>query len=143
VKRSFKLATVFTGVGAVTGVFGPMAFAAPANAAVVKPDINPAKVCGANNGGVSKWVHLFYPNNDHPAECIEGAGSELLKGAIASFCPGYNNGILGGTVDGVYEPFRFHDYSPRLPVSRYDLYRGYFDVESIHISNWSGANKCT
>jgi hypothetical protein len=132
-KRSFKLATVFTGAGALTGVFAPAALAAPANtAAVAKPDIGPAKECGANNGGVSNWVHLYYPNNDHPAECIGGAGTLPVKATIRSFCAGNNNGYVTGNL-----PFHFHPSSPRT-----DLLTN-VQLTAVHISSWVGHAKCT
>jgi hypothetical protein len=71
-RRSFKLATVFTGAAALAGGYGPTALAATTQATEVHPDIGPARECLANNGGVSNWVHLYYPNDDHPAMCIGG-----------------------------------------------------------------------
>ena len=133
VKRSFKAATVFAGVGAATGMFAPAALAAPANtAAVAKPDIGPARECLANNGGVSTWVHLYYPNNDHPAECIGGAGTLAINATIRSFCPGNNNGFASGAV-----PISFSHSGVRGNLGFND------HLSLIHISNWTGHNKCT
>jgi hypothetical protein len=130
-KRSFKAATVFAGVGAMTGAFAPAAFANTAHVPTVKE-------CGANNGGVSTWVHLYYPNDDHPAECAGGSGITNAGATIASFCPGNNYGTIFAT-------HRF-DFSPkqvRAHVSRFDGHTGYDKVSGIDISLWSGYNKCT
>jgi hypothetical protein len=139
VKRSFKAATVFAGVGAMTGVFAPAALAAPAHTtAAANPDINPAKECGANNGGVSNWVHLYYPNNDHPAECIAGRGTENVTATIASFCPGNNNGAMYSATN----PFPFSHGQGRHPVSHWTKVAGNDHVAAIDIFSWTGAAKC-
>ena len=131
-RRSFKAATIFAGVGAATGMFAPAALAAPTHTtAAAKPDINPAKVCGANNGGVSTWVHLFYPKDDHPAECVGGKGYEPLKATIFSFCAGNNNGYLYAS-----RPFSFNYTDARAPIGNDQVY-------GITINSWYGNNKCT
>jgi hypothetical protein len=138
-KRSFKFATVFTGVGTMTGVFAPAALAAPGHAvATARPDITPAHICGANKGGVSHSVHLFYPGNDHPAECIGQKGTEAVAATIYSFCPGTNSGKIFGTYS-----FNFGAASGRGPVSSYDNERGNDHVSGIHISGWRGSARCT
>jgi hypothetical protein len=139
-KRSFKAATVFAGAGAMTGVFAPAALAAPAHTiTAAKPDINPARPCGANNGGVSQWAHFFYPGNDHPAECIGGGKGTLgVDATIYSFCPGNNSGKIFGTYS-----FDFGAGSPRQVVSFWDFERGNDHVSGIHISRWTGNAKCT
>jgi hypothetical protein len=139
-KRSFRAATVFAGVGAVTGVFAPAAFAAPAQpTAVANPGINPARECGANNGGVSNWVHLYYPNDDHPAECISGRGTENVTATIASFCPGNNSGAM---YSATY-PFAFTPGQNRHHVSYWTKVAGNDHVDAIDIFNWTGHATCT
>lgn len=92
-KRSFRVATVFTGAAALAGGFGPTALAATA----LQPNIT-NQICGANDKGVSKWLHLFYPNDDHPAECFHETGLAPAKGTIHSFCPGSTSGWISGTL---------------------------------------------
>jgi hypothetical protein len=95
-RRSFKVATVFTGAAALAGEYGPTALAATT---AVHPDFT-VQECGANDDGVSNWVHLYYPADDHPAECIGGATSyHSERGTIASFCPGNNFHLTGITID--------------------------------------------
>jgi hypothetical protein len=132
-RRSFKLATAFTGVAALSGGYGPTALAATTPAAAVHPDIG-NRVCGANNGGVSNWVHLYYPNNNHPAECFGGAGGTPVNATIASFCPGNNNGDF--LADGIVSPVTFHHSSGRNNI-------GTMHISYLYISNWSGHAKCT
>src|ERR1700691_3917902 len=98
-RRSFRVATVFTGMAAITVGFGPAAFAAENAAAVDGPEL-----CGANTGGISHWLHLFYPNDDHAAECLRtGASPIAATGTITAICPGSTSGFVAGkdTVDGV------------------------------------------
>jgi hypothetical protein len=139
-KRSFKAATVFAGVGAATAIFAPAALAAPMHAATAtKPDIGPWRECGANNGGVSNWVHLYYPNDDHPAECVGGAGNLNAAATIYSFCPGNNNGFIYGS-----HSFSFNAGHGRKHVSAYDHgHAGNDFVDGISIYNWTSHAKCT
>jgi hypothetical protein len=133
-KKSFKVATVFTGVGAVTGICAPAALAAPATLPVPT-----TKVCGANNGGVSTWVHLFYPNDDHPAECVGGTGNADENATIYSFCPGNNSGFIYGT-----HSFSFAPGQGRKHVSAYDHhFAGNDYVNGISIYTWKSHAKCT
>jgi hypothetical protein len=141
-RRSFKVATVFTGAAALAGGYGPTALAATAQTTAVHPDIANQE-CGANDDGISNWVHLYYPNDDHPAECYHGAGSTPAGATIASFCPGNNKGEVFGSVDGVTSPFPFGAGDGRHPVSWYDGYAGNYHVTGIYIIGWSGDAKCT
>jgi hypothetical protein len=146
-RRSFKLATVFTGAaalaGGLAGGYGPTALATTTRATAVHPDIGAFQPCGANNNGVSHDVHLYYPNDDHPAECAGGAGYEPVNASIYSFCPGTNAGELFGTVDGQHDPFFFYPGSHRQPVSKYDHRAGNFHVSGISIKTWWDAATCT
>ena len=130
-KRSFKLATVFTGAGAAAGLLAPAAMAAPTHATTAtRPDIGKAKECGANNGGVSHDVHLYYYRDDHPAECLGGMGYESLAGTIYSLCPGTNYGRI----------FASRDYSFWAGGPRVTLGQDY--LLGISIWSWSGKAKC-
>lgn len=140
-RRSFRVATVFTGVAAVAGGFGPAALAATAQTTAI--DIANQE-CGANTGGVSNWVHLYYPNNDHPAECFHDKGNVAAKATIASFCPGNNSGSLRGTsASGAKSSFSFAAGEGRHPISSFEQYGGYFHVTGIAITGWTGDAKCT
>jgi hypothetical protein len=137
-RRSFQAATVFTGVAALAGGFGPTALTATAQATIANQE------CLANNGGVSNWVHLYYPNNDHPAECFHNKGNVAAKGTIAQFCPGNNSGSLRGTASGgAKASFSFGPGEGRLPVSSFEQHNGYLTLTGISIRGWSGHAKCT
>jgi hypothetical protein len=134
-RRAFKLATVFTGAAAIAGGYGPAALAATTQAATI-----PHQECGANNGGISNWVHLYYPNDDHPAECFHGTGGSSTRTTIASFCPGNNFGYF----DGIGTPVRaFFGGQGRHPVSYWFSRPGDLRSTDMTMSFWSGHSKCT
>jgi cell division inhibitor SepF len=135
-RRSFKVATVFTGVAALAGGgYGPTALAATTRANVVQPEMT-NKECAANNDGVSNWVHLYYPNDDHPAECFGGEGYKPANVTIASFCPGNNSGYLSGSLSGYpdSQPLHFYAGSGRNPLN--------FHITGITITHDVGEAKC-
>ena len=73
-RRSFTLATAFTGVAALSGGHAPAALAATTPTTAVHPDIG-NRVCGANNGGGSGWAHLYQPSSGGVASaCGRGPG---------------------------------------------------------------------
>ena len=140
-RRSFRAATVFTGTAAIAGGFGPTALAATA-----RPAFNSITnvVCGANNGGLSHWVHLFYPNNDHPAECFGREGDVPAKATIASLCPGNNNGSIAGSVDTFPDAIPLTAGAGRHPISHFDhILSFYWHLSRIYIGSWTGTAKCT
>jgi hypothetical protein len=143
-RRSFKVATVFTGAAALAGGYGPTALAATTQATAVRPDLT-VQDCGANDDGVSTWVHLYYPADDHPAVCIGGSTSyHPVSATIASFCPGNNNGSFEASVDGnVLSTVYFYANSGRHTAAWWT--GGYPEVHifRITIKNWTGEAKCT
>lgn len=146
-RRSFKVATAFTGVAALAGGAGPTALAATTQH--VLPAFK-VQQCGANNGGVSNWVHLYYPNDDHPAECIAGpAHSNPVNATIYSFCPGNNFGQFFGSFDGIKNvgPFPFGAGSPRAHIGNWAQASGIqftpFHISRITIAGDSGHARCT
>jgi hypothetical protein len=147
-RRSFKVATVFTGAAALAGGGGPAALAAT-QAAVPQPAYT-AEECGANDGGVSHWVHLYYPNDDHPAECLGGTTTSHAVGAIvASFCPGNNsgfftasyNGVEIDTVTGSPERFGWIGGDGRVGVSYYTQHSK-VNIKTITINGDKGEATC-
>jgi len=143
-RRSFKVATVFTGAAALAGGFGPTALAATAQPAAVHPDYT-AKECGPNNGGVSHWVHLYYPNDDHPAECIAGpASNHTVNATVASFCPGNNVGHFYGSANGhkVASPFYFSSNEGRHSMNWWTGFPE-FHISKITMASAFLNAKCT
>ena len=148
-RRSFKVATAFTGVAALAGGAGPAALAAPT------PHMRAAfkvQQCGANNGGISNWVHLYYPHDDHPAECIAGpATNQAVNATVASFCAGNNFGSFYGSVSGHkgMGPYELSAGEGRHPIGWYlrnkridfdPIYS--FHISRITISRWTGHATC-
>jgi hypothetical protein len=139
-RRSFRVATVFTGVAAVAGGFGPTALAAAATRSGSITNV----VCGANNGGLSTWVHMYYPNDDHPAECFGNRGTTPAEVTISQLCPGNNRGYLQGSVATFHGVISFHPGQGRHSDPYWDhALSAYFRVSIVHISGWSGDAKCT
>jgi hypothetical protein len=129
-RRSFRVATVFTGVAAVAGGFGPTALAATAKTTAI-PATPTNQICGANDDGVSHWLHLFYPNDDHPAECFHGTGTVAATGTIHSFCPGSASGYISGHSTTFGNPYA----SPfNARTSRTGFYTRYGSATNLNIS---------
>ena len=135
------MATVFTGVAAIAGGLGPTALAATTKPAVPLATHTTAE-CGANTGGVSKWLHLFYPNNDHPAECTHGSGFEAAKGTITAYCPGNTWGTLFGRFAG-------SPPSVTIPITfttgnneRFNFGGQNFVLSGISVNDTTGNQKC-
>jgi hypothetical protein len=102
-KRSFKVATVFTGAAACVTALAPMAEAATAT---VVPDTT-AGNCGVNSRAA---VHLYYSAKaNHPVPgCIKGTGYISFIGGkkFAGICGGaysgsFYYGVPGTSISGV------------------------------------------
>ena len=95
-KRSFQVATLFTGAVACATVLAPMADAATTT---VTPDTT-AKNCAVSNSS----VHLIYSKKaDHPVDaCITGAGYVSFTGGkkFAGICGGGWSGSFYYSVPG-------------------------------------------
>jgi hypothetical protein len=116
-KRSFRVATVFTGAVATAAALAPAA-----DAATVAPNTVTAGNCISNQDG--GWVHLYYSANAHHsvAACIRnGPGYFSFIGGkkFAGICGGHWSGsfwygVPGKSISGVsnfapgYEPVRWH-----------------------------------
>jgi hypothetical protein len=105
-KRSFRVATVFTGVATCAVALAPTAEAAPTApgaTTTVKPNITP-RHCSA---GLGPWVHLYYsPGERHttPA-CFGGVGaSPIAHTRFSSICAGNNYGAVYYS-DGTHQLF--------------------------------------
>jgi hypothetical protein len=148
-KRSFKLATVFTGVAALAGGYEATALAATTHAAA--PDVvHQWQLCGTNTNNVSHYVHIYYPSSGHhAAECLAGpVGSPLnplpTRATIYAYCPGNNSGALYGTTPGSPSPTSyqfFHTY-PRQTMRSVGLGDPNFSLTGISIYHWAGTNTC-
>jgi hypothetical protein len=128
-RRSFKVATVFAGMTALTGGYAPAALAATTPAAVRGPDITP-RLCGSTT---THWVHLYYPHNGHPPECFGFEGSTPVNATISAFCPGNNNGSYSTVA---YGNVSFGHSGTKIPYgTAQHMYR-------LDIFSWSGNDTC-
>jgi hypothetical protein len=135
-RRSFKLATVFTGAAALAGGYGPTAFAATTQATAL--GLGQWQLCGNNNNNVSHYLHIYY-STGHPPECIGGIVKHLPTNAtVNAFCPGNNSGSLFGS--GLV------GQEPGPPISFYDgegMQRiGKTHISAVSIWHWTGTDKC-
>lgn len=125
-KRSFKAATVFAGATALAG--GAVGLVPAAHASSLRNQL-----CGAassvHGGKSGTALHLYYPNNDHPAECFGGIGAKPETGNINEFCGGNNDGILFGVPDG-------HKNSTEVPVYA----TGHISAIASNLSTGDAAN---
>jgi hypothetical protein len=96
-KRSFRVATVFTGAAACAVARVPAAQAAPAAGATAKitPQGITANDCTA---GEWNWAHMTYTAAErHPVSaCFGGTGVFKIPGnkRFTYFCPGDNSGYI-------------------------------------------------
>ncbi|MGD0556343.1 MAG: hypothetical protein ABSA93_15370 [Streptosporangiaceae bacterium] len=144
-RRSFQVATIFTGVAALAGGFGPAAHAATTGPNALHPEIANQE-CGANNNGVSKWLHLYYPNNDHPAECFHGTGTTSADATIQAFCAGSTSGYIFGHLTASGNGFAVHygRGSTRYYISSLTGIITNWTISKITISKMTGADhECT
>jgi hypothetical protein len=133
-KRSFKMTTAFAGAVVATMGLGPAALAATARPASRTGSIK-NQVCGANNGGVSNWLHLYYIHDDHPAECFANKGHTTASANIASTCAGNNTGNIAISS----YPYNIHF---NAGDGRQGVYGSYDHITAVSITGWTGNAKC-
>jgi hypothetical protein len=146
-RRSFKLATVFTGAAALAGGYGPTALAATTQATA--PDVHQWQQCGANNNNVSHYVHIYYPKSGHVPMCLAGpVGSPVnplpTNATIYAYCPGNNSGALYGTTPGSPSPtsYQFSHTYPRATMRSLGIGDPNFQLTGVSIYHWAGTNTC-
>jgi hypothetical protein len=106
-RRSFRVATAFTGVAAAT------AFTPAANAAVTHA-VKPAIVEENCNSGTRQWIHLYYPASAHHGPiCFAHPGTYPLGGNLfTSVCAGNNYGAVFGHYPGHTGRSVFRSFGP-------------------------------
>lgn len=97
-RKSFRVATVFTGAAACAAVFAPAAGAAPV-APGATGEITPKAVTGNNcTAGEWNWTHMWYTTSEKHsiAACFAGTGTYPIPGnkKFSYFCAGNNSGSL-------------------------------------------------
>lgn len=160
-RKTMRVATVFTGVAAVTVGMTQVANAQDATHAVHKPttkhiarQIRPAATASSRYGSmeISYACALDYPTPAHPTwlhvwvHSPYGEGGESLwcygfKGesysppgiGIISECAGNNYGILAGSSGAWYVDFKQRNTYAYLGKKHLDV---------VAISGWAGTDKC-
>jgi hypothetical protein len=136
-KRSFRVATVFTGAAACAAAFAPTANAAqvgPNGTTRITPDAK-AGTCEPGLIGASS-LHLYYsPKQDHPdPACVYLSDGYVAigngKAKFSSYCGGGYSGYL--YIDG--SPHRF-------TKGDHHLYGQ--DVSGVYIDGNPGGSACT
>lgn len=130
-RRSFKAATVFAGMSALTGGYAPAALAAATTPAAVRGLDITNRLCGSST---THWVHLYYPpSGRHAPECFGNQGSTPVNATIGAFCPGNNNGSYSTVA---YGNVSFgHSGHKTQYASAQRIYR-------LDIFSWSGNYTC-
>ncbi len=127
-RRSFKVATVFAGMTALTGGYAPAAVAATTQATTAGITWGPC-----SKTGNSHWVHLYYPHNGHVPQCMGFAGSTPVNATVSAFCAGNNNGSYSTVA---YGNVSFGHSGHKVPYgSAQHIYR-------LDIFSWSGNYAC-
>jgi len=97
-RKSFRVATVFTGAAACAAAFAPAAGAAtPAPGTTTR--ITPTGITPNDcTPGEWNWLHMYYTTAEkHPTPaCYGGTGVYPIPGnkRFTKFCPGDNSGAL-------------------------------------------------
>jgi hypothetical protein len=148
-KKKIRVATVFTGVTACAAVFAPAA----AHAAEAAPDIkgescttfgNPtwlhvgttrSYACFGFTGDFNTWAHF----QEYP-ELEDWCGGNNYGYFAGAFLSSAGDAFLGGWGSG----FAYHQGTTYAepPKTNLGFPTGGFELSDIHISGWSGTDKC-
>ncbi len=134
-KKTFRVATAFTGAAACTAAFVPPAAATPgATAQEAQPNIV-VKHCDSTT---KQWVHLYYtPAEKHGPACFGFTGLHFIgrNTAFSKICTGNNHGYIRYAFSAA-GPSTSTDFSPRetLTFLPNPLY-----IYSVGISGWDNS----
>jgi hypothetical protein len=128
-KRSFRVATLFTGAAAAVALSpAANAVAMPGSAAQVPrgPEVTPNITPENCNSGTRQWIHLYYTAaEDHGPSCLGHPGFYKVPNhntVFESYCPGNNSGFISGlTAVGSYAVFPFGPSSSTFFVQLHDV----------------------
>ena len=134
-RKSFRVATVFTGAAACAAGFTPAALAATATTTAktqqMEPDTFHRNCPGGYNGPSTTSMHFYYPSSkDHGPTCVGQLGSTSLAGTFyEAACTGNNSGYY-------YTP------AGRYPFDRSEVFSLSTDVFNVSILEFGGGYKC-
>jgi hypothetical protein len=134
-KKSFRVATVFTGAAAAAAAFTPAAAAMPVATGPATHDLAPGIAatgnvtatddCGSRTEG---WLYLYYAASEHHGPvCLGGTGIVDIKPGtrIAGYCTGNTYGSMAGYYLSQHRSpvslnFHFDSYS-RFPTESFSF----------------------
>ncbi len=128
-KRSFRVATLFTGAAAAVALTPAVnAVAMPDNAAQVPKgqEVTPNITVENCNSGTRQWIHLYYTAaEDHGPTCLGHPGTYIVPNhntVFQSFCAGNNFGhITGLTSSGLEASNSFGPGNVKFPINLHDV----------------------
>jgi hypothetical protein len=149
-RKTMRVATTFTGVAACAAFMTPAAMAGTARSAgprsgnrpqangrtdAVRPANTEQRSC---TGGTSNWLHMAFAGT---ALCYGFKGTLGIDGsAVSEFCGGNNKGWFAGSSYG--GKWVTHDFGHGTTYNHFTTQARPFFVYSVHISNYSGNDKC-
>jgi hypothetical protein len=159
-RKSFQMATVFTGAAACAAAFAPTASAvtartapavragaAVARAAAAVPARTGSKDC---NAGTKTWVHVYFPAGaDHGPVCFGGRGAEGVNSVtLVGVCGGNNSGYIFGysTDHGAFWGIPYGHGTGERNFSKWSAHGihvgGDLRVTEVSISGFRGGDTC-
>jgi hypothetical protein len=135
-KRSFRVATVFTGAAACAAVITPAAQAAPmalGPTARITPDAVTVGKCSPNVNGNYNTLELVYTASEHHSPvCFHGSGYWFIGSGVkfAEYCADSKSGFLDVNNMG----------GEKFTPGTHDLYGQY--VEAVSIEPGGAAHPC-
>jgi hypothetical protein len=153
-RKSFQMATVFTGAAACAAVFAPTAGAVTARTApAVRAGAATARTTAAVpatasencNAGTKTWVHVYFPAGAHHGPvCFGGRGvAGVADVTRLGVCGGNNSGYISGlsTDHGGHWPIHFGPGTTERNFSKWGV-GGDLRVSFVYISGFKGGDTC-
>jgi hypothetical protein len=138
-KKTLRMATVFTGAAACAAAFGPTAGAATTAATAGKPlpgNITEQDCTAAD----AHWFHLYWPGYaDHGPTCLASKGTKEVDHSFVGWCPGETYGWLRYlSINGSLYSVGFDAFGTEITQPKGST----FYVISVHVSGHSGNYTC-
>ena len=128
-KRSFRVATVFTGAAAAMSLTPAVnALAMPGNLAQVPKgqEVTPNITVENCNSGTRQWIHLYYTAaENHGPTCLGHPGTYVVPNhntVFQSFCAGNNFGVISGlNPSGAFRDVPITPGNEEVPLDLHDV----------------------
>jgi hypothetical protein len=142
--KMVRVGTAFTGFAACAAGFAPAAMATTTALPVHQPlqaDHLPkaAKIHESSCvDGTANWVHIGLVGGSDTCFGGKGTSTVQLAQSVNKYCGGNNKGwirVLNGALDAKTVHFGHGTTYANFP-------KGYGSLSAVHISSWSGNDKC-